>query len=287
LTAIAPVAWGANYYVTRAFLPADRPLWGAALRALPAGLLLLGLARRRPSGPWWWRSMVLGLMNTAAFFVLLYIASERLPTSVAATVMALSPLALLLTAWVLNRQRPAPSHLGGAVVGLAGVALMFLGGRGGAISLGGIAASAAAMLISSVGYVLSTRWRDGADVLSVTAWQLTVGGLMLLPVAAAVEGAPPELGLSVRLGFAYSTLVATALAFALWFGGLRHLSAGTVGLLGLLNPITGVILGTVVAGETLGPRQLCGLGLVIGSILLGRPGNTPSRSLTREPARTC
>ncbi|MFF1797479.1 EamA family transporter, partial [Kitasatospora sp. NPDC058263] len=64
VTAVAPVAWGANYYVTREFLPADRPLWGAALRALPAGLILLALARRLPRGAWWWRSAVLGLLNT-------------------------------------------------------------------------------------------------------------------------------------------------------------------------------------------------------------------------------
>ncbi|MBO1418297.1 EamA family transporter, partial [Streptomyces sp. FH025] len=101
LTALAPLAWGANYHVTHAYLPAEYPLWGAALRALPAGLLLLALARRRPRGPWWWRSALLGLLNTAAFFVLLYLASQRLPTGSAATVMAASPLAMLLTAWAL------------------------------------------------------------------------------------------------------------------------------------------------------------------------------------------
>ncbi|WP_205783018.1 hypothetical protein [Microbacterium sp. ABRD28] len=55
LTAVAPISWGATYYVTRHFLPADAPLWGAALRALPAGLILLLLARRLPRGAWWGR----------------------------------------------------------------------------------------------------------------------------------------------------------------------------------------------------------------------------------------
>lgn len=74
------------------------------------------------------------------------------------------------------------------------------------------------------------------------------------------------------VGFGYVTVVGTALAFAVWFAGLRHLSAGTVGLIGLLNPITGVLLGTVIADETLAVQQICGLVLVFCGILLGQPG---------------
>ena len=60
-----------------------------------------------------------------------------------------------------------------------------------------------------------------------------------------------------------------ALAFAAWFAGLRHLPAGTVGLIGLLNPVTGVLLGTAVAGEVLTVQQLCGLVLVLVGVVLG------------------
>ncbi|MFJ4191017.1 DMT family transporter [Kitasatospora sp. NPDC089509] len=276
LTALAPLAWGANYYVTHAYLPADRPLWGAALRALPAALLLLALARRRPHGPWWWRSALLGLLNTAAFFVLLYLASQLLPTSTAATVMAASPLAMLLAARVLAGQHPHPAHLAGALAGLAGVALAVLGGTG-TPGWAGLAASTGAMLVSSVGYVLSVRWREGADPLAATAWQLGAGALVLLPLAAAVEGAPPPLDTPTLLAFGYTALVATALAFACWFAGLRHLPAGTVGLLGLLNPLAGVLLGAALGGEELGVRQAAGLALVGAGILLGRPRDRPAQ----------
>ncbi|MFJ7275703.1 EamA family transporter [Kitasatospora sp. NPDC098663] len=284
LTAIAPLAWGANYYVTHAYLPADRPLWGATLRALPAGLVLLTLSRRRPRGPWWWRSALLALLNTAVFFVLLYLASQLLPTSTAATVMAASPLAMLLTAWALAGQRPHRAHLVGAVVGLGGVALTLLG-AGGAVSGAGLAASVAAMLVSCVGYVLAARWREGADPLAATSWQLTAGGLMLLPLAAAVEGAPPAMDARTLAVFGYVALVATALAFALWFAGLRHLPAGTVGLLGLLNPLAGVLLGAGLAGEGLGARQVCGLALVLAGVLLGRPRG-PARPAEASAAAT-
>ncbi|WP_262056774.1 DMT family transporter [Streptomyces sp. STR69] len=283
LTAVAPVAWGANYYVTHEFLPPDSPLYGAALRALPAGLVLLALCRQRPRGAWWWRSAVLGLLNVSVFFVLVYAASQLLPTSIASTVMAVSPLAMMLIAWALVSERPGRAHLAGAAIGLGGVCLMLFTGAGG-VSVPGVLASAAAMLVSAFGHILTKRWNTtGTDVLASTAWQLTAGGLFLLPVAAAVEGPPPALSPSALLAFGYVTLVATALAFAAWFTGLRHLPSGTVGLIGLLNPVTGVLLGTVVAGEVLTVRQLCGLALVLAGVVLGRPTRAGRRGTGRTP----
>ncbi|UUU36398.1 DMT family transporter [Streptomyces sp. CA-210063] len=276
LTAVAPVAWGTNYFVTHEYLPADTPLWGAALRALPAGLVLLALCRRRPRGAWWGRSALLGLLNVSVFFVLVYAASQLLPTSVASTVMALAPLTMMLIAWPLISERPGLAHLAGAAIGLGGVCLMLLTGAAG-LSVPGILASAAAMLVSSFGHILTKRWNAGTDVLAATAWQLTAGGLLLLPAAAALEGPPPALSPQALLAFGHVTLIATALAFAVWFTGLRHLPAGTVGLIGLLNPVTGVLLGTAVAGETLTGRQLCGLLLVLTGVVLGRPGRADRR----------
>ncbi|WP_316776067.1 EamA family transporter [Streptomyces sasae] len=284
LTAVAPVAWGANYYVTHEFLPADTPLYGAALRALPAGLVLLALCRQRPRGAWWWRSAVLGLLNMSVFFVLVYTASQLLPTSVASTVMAVSPLTMTLMAWPLVSERPRTAHLAGAAIGLGGVCLMLLTGAED-ISVPGVLASAAAMLVSSFGHILAKRWNAGTDVLASTAWQLTAGGLFLLPVAAAVEGPPPALSPTALLAFAYVALVATALAFVAWFTGLRHLPAGTVGLIGLLNPLTGVLLGTVVAGEVLTGRQLLGLLLVLAGVTLGRPTRAGRRGQRPEVLR--
>lgn len=290
ITAIAPVAWGSNYYVTHEFLPQGEPLYGGLLRALPAGLVLLAACRRLPSGSWWWRSLVLGTLNVGAFFVLIYVAAQLLPTSVASTVMATSPVVMMLFAWLLLAARPRSRHLAGATLGIAGVVLMLFTGTV-AADLHGVLASAAAMTMSSLGYVLTKKWSTGVDVLSLTSWQLVAGGVVLLPVAVAVEGAPPTLDGPAVLGFLYVAVVATALAFAAWFSGLRHLDAGTVGLVGLLNPVTGVLLGTVVAGEVLSLRQLCGLALVLTGIALGgqprNQGTSPRRktaSNQSEPA---
>ncbi|KOU25384.1 ABC transporter permease [Streptomyces sp. WM6372] len=271
VTAVAPIAWGTNYYVTREFLPAGQPLYGAALRALPAGLLLLAVRRKAPRASWWWKSLLLGFLNMSAFFALIYVAAQRLPTSAASTVMAIAPLVMMVFAWALISEPPGPRQLAGAGLGVAGVSLMLLTGAV-PVDAVGVLASVAAMAMSSFGYVLAKRWSAEVDVLASTAWQLLGGGLLLLPFAVAVEGSPPALDARELLGFAYVTVVATAVAFAAWFAGLRRLPAATVGLLGLLNPVTGVLLGTAIAGETLNLRQFCGLLLTLTGILLGRRG---------------
>jgi probable blue pigment (indigoidine) exporter len=81
-------------------------------------------------------------------------------------------------------------------------------------------------------------------------------------------------------------VVATALAFAAWFAGLKHLPAGTVGLIGLLNPVTGVLLGTLIADDTLTGRQILGIVLVLGGLLLGVRGAERRRRLRPVPMAT-
>lgn len=265
ITAVAPVAWGATYVVTRHLLPADTPLWGAALRALPAGVLLWALARRRPRGDWWWKAPVLGLLNFGAFFVLVYVAAQLLPSSIAASIMALAPLALAGLAWPLLSQRPTARWGIGAFLGLIGV-LAVVGLGTGTVPVAGVAASVIAVSASSLGAILTTRWRDGTPLLASTSWQLTAGGVALVPVAGMVEGSPPRVDLPSVTAYVGIAVVATALAFVCWFTGLRHLPAGTVGLIGLLNPVTGVLLGVAVGGESLALPQILGIALVLVAI---------------------
>src|SRR5690606_12545507 len=81
IAALGPMLWGTTYLVTTEYLPPDRPLLISALRARPVGLLLLAASRRLPAGVWWWRSLLLGLLNFGLFFPLLFMAAYRLPCS--------------------------------------------------------------------------------------------------------------------------------------------------------------------------------------------------------------
>ncbi|MEU2198540.1 EamA family transporter [Isoptericola sp. NPDC019482] len=302
VAAVGPVAFGSNYVVTHHLLPEGTPLWGSAIRALPAGLVLLLVARRLPRGAWWWRSVVLGTLNMGIFFCLVYVAAQLLPSSVAASLMSLSPIAIAGAAWLLLRERPTPRVVVAAAVGGAGV-LLIVGTATGALDGWGIAASVASMVLSSVGAVLTKRWQDGTPVLTVTAWQLVVGGLELLVAAMLVEGAPPALTVSETLAFAYVSLVATALGFVCWFSGFRHLPAGAVGVIGLLNPVAGVALGVLAGGEVLTGLQALGIGLVLASVALvnaarrtprpapprdeGGQGRAAPRVAASSSSRTC
>ncbi|WP_345799815.1 EamA family transporter [Microbacterium sp. AZCO] len=268
VTAIAPIAWGSTYVVTRHLLPADAPLWGGVLRALPAGLLVLLLARRLPHGSWWWRSIVLGALNVGGFFVLVYIAGQRLPSSLAATVMSTSAISIMLFAWLLLHRRPRLAAAAGAAVGLVGVGIL-LGFDPAGVDGWGVAASLGAMLSSSIGFVLTARWGSDVPALDMTAWQLLAGSLVLLPVALVLEGTPPVLTPTSLAGFAYVTVIGTALAYVCWFTGLRRLPAETVGLVGLLNPVTGVALGVAIAGEAFGVAQVLGVVLVLVGVAAG------------------
>ena len=269
VAAIAPIAWGSNYFVTRQFLPEDAPLWGAALRALPAGILLMLINPRLPHGSWWWKSLVLGILNVGAFFVLIYVASQLLPSNVASTIMATSAAVLMLLAWPLLAERPTVLAATGAVIGFVGVGVLLFQDSA-AVNTWGVAASLTAMFMSSTGFILTKRWSPSVSIVAVTSWQLLAGGLLLVPVALLFEGAPPALDAPAIVGFAYVTVIATALAFVAWFAALRHLPAATVGLIGLLNPLTGVLLGTTLAAEPFGPRQAIGTTLVVVGVLIGQ-----------------
>jgi drug/metabolite transporter (DMT)-like permease len=120
----------------------------------------------------------------------------------------------------------------------------------------------------------------------MTSWQLIGGSLVLLPVAVLVEGAPPALTVPSALGFAYVTLVATAMAYVAWFTGLRRLTPAVVGIVGLLNPLTGVVLGVVVAGEAFGMPQAVGFALVLLGIVVGVLPRRRAAAIPGEAADT-
>lgn len=282
LTAMAPMAWGTTYLVTTELLPDGRPLLAGALRALPAGLILLALTRRLPRGSWWWRAAVLGVLNIGGFFALLFVAAERLHGGVAAALGAIQPLiAACLAALLLGERLRRQSVLAG-VVGVAGVAMIVLQPGAHLDPLGVIAGLSGATSMAA-GVTLTKRWRaastqDGASVsnLAFTSWQLVVGGALLAVASVAVEGTPPALTGSNVAGFVWLATVGTAVAYALWFRGIARLPVANVALLGLLSPLVAVTAGYLVLDQQLGVLQLGGIAVVLSALWLGQHSPQPT-----------
>ena len=270
LTAFAPIAWATTYAITQLWLPPGRPLFSAMVRCLPVGLLLLLWVRKLPSGDWWWKAALLGVLNFGGFFALLFVGAYRLPGGLAATLQATGPLAIMLLAWVLLREAPRRAAILGGLLGLVGVAVLVLR-AGFVVDAVGVVAAIASVVVTSTGFVLVKRWTPPVDLLTLTAWQLVAGGLFLLPVALIVEGPPPALTPAAVGSYLWLGLVATLLAYLCWFRGLRLLPAAAVGTLGLLNPLTATLLGVVLVGESFGPVQALGTALVLAGVLLGQP----------------
>lgn len=292
VTALAPIAWGLTYYVTRHFLPADLPLTGAAIRALPAGLLVLALRPGLLRGHWWWRTAIVSMLTVGGFFVLVYIAGQRLPSSVAAVLMATSALAMLLLSWAILGQRPALRALAGALLGILGVALL-VGAAANGLDGWGVLASGTAMLSSCLGFVLTAKWQPPMPATLFVGWQLVLAGVVLTVLALTVEGVPRTLPWSAWAAFGYLSLVGTALANVCWFHGLSRLAPGQVGLIGLLNPVSGAILGVAWAGEWFTLGQLLGMTLILLGVALGLRargryrGTTLADEGTRAHHRRC
>jgi probable blue pigment (indigoidine) exporter len=269
ITAVAPIAWGTTYIVTENFLPPDRPLFAAAARALPAGLVLLAFRRQLPHGEWWWKAVLLGLCNIGLFMPLLFLAAYELPGGLAATLQCLSPLAVMGIALPVLGERPGVRRVVAGLVGVVGVGLLVLR-AGGELSTLGLVGAIGSVLVSALGFVLVKRWPSPADMLTTVSWQLVAGGLALVPVALLVEGPPPALTVTNIGGLLWLTTAGTALAYYCWFRGLVRMPAGAVSLVGLVNPVIGTLLGVLFAGELFGWPQALGMVLVLGGVVGGQ-----------------
>ena len=269
LTGLAPAIWGSSYIVTTQFLPQVDPVTISLLRALPAGLLLLLYVRVLPKGRWIPKMFVLGALNFSIFWSLLFFSAHRLPGGVAAVLGAAQPFIVIFAARGLLGAPIKPLSLIATCTGLFGIGLLLLTPAAKLDALGIVAGFAGAASMA-LGIVLSRKWQPPVDTLTFTAWQLTAGGLLLIPVAifakvdlAALTG--PNLA-----GIAYLGLIGAALTYLLWFQGISKLHPFAVSVLGFLSPLTATALGWGVLGEALGPLQITGMAIALGSVFLGQ-----------------
>jgi probable blue pigment (indigoidine) exporter len=279
VTAISPAIWGTTYIVASEVLPQDRPLTAAVIRCLPAGLLLVLFSRYLPERTQWPRLIVLSALNIAGFQSLLFVAAYRLPGGVAAVIGAIQPLLVMAMAWAVLGQRPVRlSALAGAT-SIAGMGLLLLpnavGLSAGMWDKAGLGAAFAGAVCMAAGTYLSKAWSASAEpnarpipLTAFTGWQLTLGGLMLLPLAGWMEPALLSLTAVQVSGYAYLTLIGTLLTYVLWFNGIRRLSPVAVSALGLLSPLTAFLLGWFILGQQIQGISLAGLVLVVASVLV-------------------
>ncbi|MFD8869815.1 MULTISPECIES: EamA family transporter [unclassified Streptomyces] len=285
LTALAPAVWGTTYIVTTELLPPGHPLFAGLLRALPAGLIALAFTRTLPRGAWWGKAAALGVLNIGLFLPLLFIAAERLPGGVAATLSAAQPLIVAVLAVPVLHERLSARRLFWGVTGVVGVGLVVIGPNA-ALDTVGIVAGLAGAATMALGVTLTKRWGrpEGVSPLAFTGWQLTAGGLFLAPLTFLAEGAPPAIDLTAALGYLWLGLVGGLLTFVLWFQGIATLPVTSVAVLGLLSPLVAATLGAALLGQTLGPVQLVGFGLALAAIVAGQlPAPTRSTDAVSTP----
>lgn len=267
VTAIAPLTWGTTYLLTTHALPTGRPLLDAVARSLPVGLLILAFTRQLPRGSWWWRSAVLAALNFGAFFPLLFVASYRLPGGVAGMIGASQTFLVIGLSWWVLAGRPRTRLIVSAVMAVFGLAIVLAPGFGRMDAIGVAAAFAAAAMLS-VATVLLRRWGSPVKPMTLVGWQLTMGGLMILPFAF-LEGPLPALSSLNVMGYLYLGLITTALAYACWFRGIERLSPSLATLLGALTPIVAILLGVAFNGEHMSALQIAGVVLTFAAVAVG------------------
>ncbi|MER5598251.1 EamA family transporter [Streptomyces sp. NPDC002265] len=266
VTALAPASWGTTYVVTTRLLPAGHPMFAGLMRALPAGLIALALTRVLPHGRWWWRTAVLGALNIGAM-PLLFVAAERLPGGVAATLGAAQPLLVAALAVALLHERPTAWRLVWAVLGVLGVALVVLGPRARLDALGVLAGLGHTATMAG-GVVLTKRWGrpEGVSPLTLAGWQLTAGGLLMLPFTLGVEGVPGRIDAGAAGGYLWLGSMGGLVAYTLWFRGIGRLPVGASAPLVLLSPLVATVIG-VAGGELLSRAQTFGFAVALSALL--------------------
>lgn len=267
LTALTPIIWGSSYLVTTEWLPPGQPFKAAMIRTLPVGMVLLLRYRFRLPRDQWGRLILLSVLNIFVLQATLFMAAYRLPGGFAAVVGAAQPLVVLLLAWLMDRERPAKVALLGGVIAVGAMVVLFAS-PGQSLDPWGLAAAGVGTISMATGTFLSRRWQQELPVLAFTGWQLLIGGLLLAPLALLLDPPIEHLSGTHVAGFIYLSIIGSLLAYPLWFRGIARLSPVAVSALTLLSPLTALILGWVVLGQSLSWTQLAAMSVVLSAVMV-------------------
>jgi drug/metabolite transporter (DMT)-like permease len=273
------LVWGSTFLAIRIGVLEVPPLLLAGIRFSLAGLVLYGWVRAggtpSPTGREWVRLSLLGMLIFLVDYGCLFWAERRVPSGIAAVVLATIPVFItLLDILVLRTHRLTIRLAAALAIGVAGVAVL-MNNR---LSLGEAPidrAGAAALLVASftwsIATILTRKLQLPASKPMSAAAQMLVGGLALF-VAAAVTGEFTNFHLSAVslrawLALFYLITAGSIAGFTAYIWLLHYESPTKVGTYAYVNPVVAVGLGYFLGGETIGPRTLLGTLLVLVSVV--------------------
>jgi drug/metabolite transporter (DMT)-like permease len=275
LLALLSVLWGGSFFFNGVVLRELPPLTVVLLRVLLAAIFLLPLLwvyrLRFPVGlSGWGPFFAIALLNNVLPFSLIVIGQTYIPSGLASILNATTPLFTVVVMAAAGDEKLPARRVAGVVVGLIGVIILHgqdLGFRSGERI--GILLCLAAAFSYGLSALYARRKLSDSPPLATATFQLLASGLMMMVVAAVFERPwqLPMPGMTTWLAMIGLSALSTALAYIVFFQVLRRSGPTNVMLVTLLIPVTAILLGYLVLGETISPHEIIGA-LVIGSALL-------------------
>ncbi len=283
------VVWGSTYLAIAVMIETLPPLLAAGARYISAGILMLGFlwlrsrlggAPLEATGMRQWRAAsivgVLLLLGGNGFVVL---SELRIPSGIAAVLVATVPIWLAVFDAMATRQRPSALAIGGIVAGFVGVAILVapVSGVGQIDSLGVLL-----VVLAAVSWALGSIYSRGAPMprsaLLGTGMEMLAGGIALTLAGSLLgeigEVHPAAFSLNSLLALAYLIVFGSLLAFTAYIWLLANVPVSTVGTYAYVNPIVAVGLGALILSEPITARTLIAAAIIIGAVVAmvsGRP----------------
>jgi drug/metabolite transporter (DMT)-like permease len=271
--------WGLNWPVAKFLLSELPPFTMRAtccVGAVAFAFLLAGLRGEvlRPPRAQWGRLLLFATLNYGAFVLLTTFSLVWLSASEAVIVTYTLPIWAVVLGWPMLGERPTVLRSAAIVLGLGGVALLVGIGevQVDPHKLPGAACGLGAAVLWGLGTVIAKRRPLALPPVAGVAWQILLGSLPLLLLAAFEH---PDWGKVTALGWLgglYMAVLPNSLAYLAWFAALRRLPASTAAVGTLLTPVVGVFSSAALLGDPLGARQVVALVLTVGGIALAARG---------------
>jgi drug/metabolite transporter (DMT)-like permease len=264
---------GSNFVAIRFSNRELDPLWGAGLRfglaAVVFGILFAGLRLSLPRGRDLALVAVYGLLSVGVAYGCLYWALRDVPAGIGAVVLAVGPLLTLLLAVAQGMERFSARALAGAVVALAGSAVLFAEPGGDAVGWGSFALLGLAALSASEAVVVSKFVSAAQHPVTINFVGITVGAAVLLLVAWAGGDrlVLPHEG-ETQLALAY-LVAATVAIFLLVLFVVRRWTASATSYLFVLMPVVAVGMGALLLDEAITAATVVGGAIVCGGVYVG------------------